>query len=59
MYRKEKLQISDREVVSQIEENPYWQYFLGYEHFTEENRRQVSRAVSELVLSGFSALSAN
>ena len=26
---KEKLQISDREVVDQIMENPYLQYFLG------------------------------
>jgi hypothetical protein len=33
---KEKLQISDREVVEQISENPYLQYFLGYEGFRDE-----------------------
>lgn len=33
---KEKLQLSDREVVEQIKENPYLQYFIGYEGFTNE-----------------------
>ena len=33
---KEKLQLSDREVVEQIKENPYLQYFIGCEGFTNE-----------------------
>lgn len=33
---KEKLQISDREVVEQIRENPYLQYFIGLEGFKDE-----------------------
>lgn len=33
---KEKLQVSDRELVEQIRENPYLQYFLGYEGFSDE-----------------------
>jgi hypothetical protein len=32
---KEKLQISDREVVEQIRENPYLQYFIGLEGFLD------------------------
>lgn len=32
---KEKLQLSDEEVVEQIRENPYLQYFLGYSAFTD------------------------
>ena len=31
---KEKLGISDRETVEQIRENPYLQYFLGLEYYT-------------------------
>ena len=34
---KEKLQLSDREVVEQIKENPYLQYFIGYEGFSQED----------------------
>ena len=33
---KEKLGTSDRETVEQIRENPYLQYFLGLEAFTNE-----------------------
>ena len=33
---KEKLNISDREVVEQIRETPYLQYFLGYEGYSDE-----------------------
>jgi IS5 family transposase len=33
---KERLQLSDEETVEQIKENPYLQYFLGYEGFTSE-----------------------
>ncbi len=33
---KEKLQLSDREVVEQIRENPYLQYFLGLDCYLDE-----------------------
>ena len=33
---KHKLSLSDRETVGQIQENPYMQYFLGYESFDSE-----------------------
>jgi len=33
---KEKLQISDEEVVAQIKENPYLQYFTGLESYKDE-----------------------
>ena len=33
---KEKLTLSDEETVEQIRENPYLQYFLGYEAYTDE-----------------------
>lgn len=33
---KEKLGISDRETVEQIKENPYLQYFIGQESYTNE-----------------------
>ncbi len=33
---KEKLQISDREVVEQIRENHYLQYFIGMEGYTDK-----------------------
>ena len=33
---KEKLQISDREVVEQIRENPYLQYFIGFERYNDK-----------------------
>lgn len=33
---KEKLRITDREVVEQIQENPYLQYFLGYECYYDK-----------------------
>lgn len=33
---KEKLQISDREVVEQIRENHYLQYFIGLEGYNDE-----------------------
>ncbi len=33
---KEKLRISDRETVEQIQENPYLQYFIGMAAYTSE-----------------------
>ncbi len=33
---KEKLGISDRETVEQIKENPYLQYFIGQNHYSNE-----------------------
>lgn len=33
---KEKLGISDREVVEQIKENPYLQYFIGMSNYSNE-----------------------
>ena len=33
---KEKLGISDRETVEQIKENPYLQYFIGLESYSNE-----------------------
>jgi len=33
---KHKLKLSDREVVAQIQENPYLQYFVGLESFTHK-----------------------
>ena len=33
---KEKLRISDRETVEQIKENPYLQYFIGQESYSNE-----------------------
>ncbi len=33
---KEKLQVSDRELVEQIKENPYLQYFIGLEGYKDE-----------------------
>ncbi len=33
---KEKLQLSDREVVQQIQETPYLQYFIGMEGYRDE-----------------------
>ncbi len=33
---KEKLGISDRETVEQIKENPYLQYFIGRNHYSNE-----------------------
>ena len=33
---KEKLGTSDRETVEQIRENPYLQYFIGLEYYTNE-----------------------
>jgi IS5 family transposase len=36
---KERLGLSNEETVEQIHENPYPQYFLGYEGFQRESRR--------------------
>ena len=33
---KERLNISDRETVEQIQENPYLQYFIGFEEFSDK-----------------------
>ncbi len=32
---KERLRTSDEETVEQIRENPYWQYFLGFDEYTD------------------------
>ena len=37
---KERLGISDEETVEQISENPYLQYFLGFEEFKDEETRK-------------------
>lgn len=33
---KEKLEISDRETVEQIKENPYLQYFIGQKYYSND-----------------------
>jgi hypothetical protein len=33
---KHKLNLSDRETILAIQENPYIQYFLGLEEFTDQ-----------------------
>ena len=33
---KEKMRLTDEETVEQIQENPYLQYFLGYEGYQDE-----------------------
>ena len=33
---KEKMRLTDEETVEQIRENPYLQYFLGYEGYQDE-----------------------
>jgi hypothetical protein len=33
---KEKLNLTDREIVEQLKENPYMQYFVGLEGFSKE-----------------------
>ena len=35
-YLKQAFDVSDESVVSGFLENPYWQYFCGYEHFQKE-----------------------
>ena len=42
---KEKLQISDEEVVAQIKENPYLQFFTGLESYKEERPFDASLMV--------------
>ncbi|WP_204102146.1 MULTISPECIES: transposase, partial [Spirulina sp. CCY15215] len=42
---KEKLGISDREVVEQIKENPYLQYFIGQECYSNEAPFEASMMV--------------
>jgi len=42
---KEKLKISDEETVEQIRENPYLQYFLGYQGYREEAPFEASMMV--------------
>lgn len=36
LFIKEKLGMSDREIVEQIKENPYLQYFIGYSSYNKE-----------------------
>ena len=42
---KEKLQISDREVVEQIRETPYLQYFIGMEGYEDKEPFDASMMV--------------
>jgi hypothetical protein len=42
---KEKLKLSHEETVEQIRENPYLQYFLGYEGYREEAPFEASMMV--------------
>ena len=42
---KEKLGISDRETVEQIKENPYLQYFIGGEEYSEDPPFEASMLV--------------
>ena len=42
LYIQRKLRLSDRELVDQIAENPYMQYFIGFKEFqiqSESSRR--------------------
>lgn len=36
LYIQRKLSLTDRELVGQISENPYMQYFIGFKEFTTE-----------------------
>jgi len=36
---KERLGLTDRETVEAIQENPYLQFFIGYEEFSEASHR--------------------
>jgi hypothetical protein len=40
---KRKLDITDEEVVEQIKENPYLQYFIGFEGYREEASFDASK----------------
>ena len=42
---KERLKTTDEETVEQIIENPYLQYFLGYEHYSDERHFDPSLMV--------------
>jgi transposase, IS5 family len=42
---KEKLGISDRETVEQIKENPYLQYFIGLEGYSNNEPFEASMLV--------------
>jgi hypothetical protein len=42
---KEKLGISDRETVEQIKENPYLQYFIGLENYSNKAPFETSMLV--------------
>lgn len=42
---KEKLGISDREIVEQIKENPYLQYFIGLEEYSNNDPFEASMLV--------------
>jgi hypothetical protein len=42
---KETLKVSDEETVEQIQENPYLQYFLGYDSYTDEKPFDASMMV--------------
>ena len=42
---KDKLGISDREIVEQIKENPYLQYFIGLESYSNQATFDASMLV--------------
>ena len=42
---KEQLGISDEETVEQILENPYLQYFLGLNEFSQEHHRRINEKI--------------
>ena len=42
---KERLGLSDEETVEQVRENPYLQYFLGYESYRSEAPFEASMMV--------------
>ncbi len=42
---KERLDLTDRETVEAIQENPYLQFFIGLEEFTQENPFDASLMV--------------
>lgn len=46
LYIQRKLRLSDRELVDQIAENPYMQYFIGFKEFQNERPFDPSLLVS-------------
>ena len=54
---QEKLGLTDEEVVEQIRENPYLQYFIGYREYREEEPFEASMMVHFRKRLGFTELS--